>query len=288
MPTESSILKGWTLMKKISLIIPTVLLAAVIVLSSVQIGWNLYRGKREQTVFDELAERVRQTGITALTSEIDTSPATGTHPNTASSTMPIIPDESVGTTEKPAVHKRNLAPLFAENPDCIGWLTVPGTGIDYPVMHTPGDPQKYLRKDFYGKNSSAGVPFLDARCGADSGNLILYGHNMKNGTMFGTLGRYTDKSYLAGHPVIEFETKSGCVRYAVFAVVSVMKTDEWYGFIAADTREDYDRQIENLLKKALLTTDNLPVFRQRLLTLSTCYGSGKDGRLLIAAVAIQS
>lgn len=178
-------------------------------------------------------------------------------------------------------------PQIEMNSDCVGWLFIPDTAVNYPVMHTPASPQKYLHLSFDGQSSASGVPFLDGRCSMDSDNLIIYGHNMKNGTMFGTLKRYTDKSYLAEHPIIELETESGCVQYAVFAVVSVKTADEWYSFITAYTQEDYDRQIDYLREKAMLKTDVMPVFGQQLLTLSTCYGSNKDGRLLVVAVSMK-
>ena len=69
--------------------------------------------------------------------------------------------------------------LFAQNSDCIGWLCIPDTQLSYPVMHTPDNPQKYLRRSFYGEYSQSGVPFLDWRCGLQSDHLIVYGHNMK-------------------------------------------------------------------------------------------------------------
>ena len=150
-------------------------------------------------------------------------------------------------------------------------------------MHTPDDPQKYLRKNFYGEYSQSGVPFLDGRCSLQSDNLILFGHNMKNGTMFGSLKHYTDKGYLAAHPVIEFETASGCVRYAVFAVAVVNKYDDWCSFIGAADEAAYQEQISYIREKSLLTTEAVTAYGRRLLTLSTCYGSGSDNRLIVIA-----
>ena len=78
----------------------------------------------------------------------------------------------------------DIAALKEKNPDCIGWVRVPGTDIDYPIMWTPNDPEHYLHLDFYGSCSDYGVPFLDHRCDLDRDNIILYGHNMFDGTMF--------------------------------------------------------------------------------------------------------
>lgn len=159
-------------------------------------------------------------------------------------------------TEQPAA-ERNIQALIAENADCIGWLSIDGTNISYPVMHTPSDPQKYLRRNFYGKYSQSGVPFLDGRCDLQSTNLIIYGHNMKNGTMFSDLKRYVDGDFLNAHRTVKFETADGVQTFTVTKVLKTNNSDEWYNRITAEGG--------------------------RRLVLSTCYGSGKDGRLLIIA-----
>lgn len=160
-------------------------------------------------------------------------------------------------TEQPAA-ERNIQALIAENADCIGWLSIDGTNISYPVMHTPSDPQKYLRRNFYGKYSQSGVPFLDGRCNLQSTNLIIYGHNMRNGTMFSNLKKYVGRDFLNAHRTVKFETVDGIRYYTVAEVLKTNTSDAWYDRIAAEDGS-------------------------RCLILSTCYGSGKDGRLLIIA-----
>lgn len=151
--------------------------------------------------------------------------------------------------------KRNLAPLFQDNSDCIGWIYIESTNINYPVMHTPEEPQRYLKKDFYGNESSSGVPFMDYRCTLNT-NIIIYGHNMKNGTMFADLKKYLNEEFLNTHSVMEFETEDGCEYYTVCDVRIVDKYDEWYDKIQSNNK---------------------------YLTLSTCYGSNKDQRLIVIA-----
>ena len=151
-------------------------------------------------------------------------------------------------------------------------------------MHTPENPQKYLRRSFYGEYSQSGVPFLDRRCGLNSDNLIIYGHNMKNGTMFSSLRNYTDPAFCAAHSVIEFQTADGAEPYTVFTVAAVQKTDDWYGFIHAADSTDFTEQAAAIMQKSLYDTGVTPVYGQQIITLSTCYGSGKNGRLIVAAV----
>lgn len=153
--------------------------------------------------------------------------------------------------------ERNIQALITENADCIGWLSIDGTNISYPVMHTPSDPQKYLRRNFYGKYSQSGVPFLDGRCDLQSSNLIIYGHNMRNGTMFSDLKKYLNTDFLNSHRTVRLETADGVFLFTVSEVWKTNIADSWYNRITCENG--------------------------RHLILSTCHGSGKDGRLLIIA-----
>ena len=212
------------------LIIFCLLLSAAAVLA----GANIYL---------ELKERQKEKENFAAVSQI------------AEPTVTTAQTESEPTERSAA--ERNIQALITENADCIGWLSIDGTNISYPVMHTPSDPQKYLRRNFYGKYSQSGVPFLDGRCDIRSTNLIIYGHNMKNGTMFSDLKRYVDRDFLNAHRTVKFETADGVQTFTVTEALKTNTSDAWYDRIAAED--------------------------SRQLILSTCYGSGKDGRLLIIA-----
>lgn len=194
-------------------------------------------------IYSELKERQKEKEDFAAVSQI------------AEPTVTAAQTESE-PTERPAA-ERNIQALITENADCIGWLSIDGTTISYPVMHTPSDPQKYLRRNFYGKYSQSGVPFLDGRCDLQSTNLIIYGHNMRNGTMFSDLKKYVDREFLNTHRTVKFETVDGSRYYTVTEVLKTNTSNTWYD---RTTCED-----------------------GRHLILSTCYGSGKDGRLLIIA-----
>lgn len=252
--------------RRISLAVLSVLLSAVLLLSGVMIYKELFARQKEKEDFAELAELV----------QIE-------QPEQSQSDEPNTPADD----EPEAARRRDLAPLFSQNSDCIGWLCIPDTEVNYPVMYTPENPQKYLRRNFYGEYSQSGTPFLDGRCSMSSSNLIIYGHNMRNDTMFGSLPKYMEQDYRQVHPVIEWETKAGCAEYAVFAVVTVKKYDDWYSFINTADREEYDTHLEAIRSKALYCSDMMPEYGVQLLTLSTCYNSANDGRLLIIAVKTQ-
>ena len=202
-------------------------------------------------IYSELKERQKEKEDFKTVAEIAELPMTEAPAESVSDTET---EPSAEPTEQPAA-ERNIQALIAENVDCIGWLSIDGRNISYPVMHTPEEPQKYLRRSFYGQHSQSGVPFLDGRCDLQSTNLIIYGHNMKNGTMFSDLKKYVDRAFLNAHRIVKFETVDGVHCFTVTEVLRTDITDAWYNRI---TCED-----------------------GRHLILSTCYGSGKDGRLLI-------
>lgn len=204
-------------------------------------------------IYSELKERQKEKEDFAAVAEIAELPMTETP---AESATDAETEPSAEPTEQPAA-EHNIQALIAENSDCIGWLSIDGTNISYPVMHTPSDPQKYLRRNFYGKYSQSGVPFLDGRCDLQSTNLIIYGHNMRNGTMFSDLKKYVNRDFLNAHRTVKFETADGVQTFTVAEVLKTNTSDAWYDRIAAEDG--------------------------RQLILSTCYGSGKDGRLLIIA-----
>ena len=242
--------------RRISLIILLLLLSAVCLLSIAMVWKEYAHRERDRHAFEDLASMVTlpdgTTVPTVESTEVPERPALDTDSTEAKET-------TAGTEPEPVTQKRNLAPIMEQNGDCVGWLYIEGTAVDYPVMHTPNQPQKYLRRNFHGEYSVSGVPFLDHRCSLDSTDLIIYGHNMRNGTMFADLKKYLDDAFLEGHRTIELETAEG-LRY--FTVIEVVKTDIY--------DERYDR---------LDMADGI-----QHLILSTCYGSSKSGRLLVIAV----
>ena len=154
------------------------------------------------------------------------------------------------------------------------------------ICTTPDDPERYLRRNFHGEYSESGVPFLDFRCTLDSDNLIIYGHNMMNGTMFARLQGYVQEDFCREHPVIEFQTADGCAAYQVFAVAWVKSNDDWYRVVNLDRVKDFNSAVERTISKTPFTINPPSEYRQQILTLSTCYDSANNGRLLVWAAEL--
>ena len=186
------------------------------------------------------------------------------------------------------------------NPDTIGWLSIPGTEIDYPVMYTPEDPDFYLNHGFDREPSAGGMIYLDAGddCGgrkaqepaeveaARRNNFILYGHHMKNGTMFAGLEQYLDPEFFKEHRTIFFDTLAGAGEYEAFAVFSMTAAEaeeRLAPYLAAETKEQYGRLMETVRVKSLHGPKETPEWPRRLLTLMTCEYTQNEGRLFLMA-----
>ena len=190
------------------------------------------------------------------------------------------PAETVSLTT--ATPRHDLAALAAENPDCVGWLTIPDTGIDYPVMHKPNNPEHYLRRDFYGESASGGTPFLDGRnaAHAEGQNLIVYGHNMMDGSMFKPLISYLEPNFRETHKDIFLEIDGRQYHYEVLAVVETSVDSSIYRYTGLG-----DPEKESAFRSALFGAADLEVIHhtEGYLTLSTCNDQGGSSRVLVIA-----
>ena len=187
--------------------------------------------------------------------------------------------------------------LAVDNPDMIGWISIPDTPVDYPVMFSPEEPQFYLSRDFNRNYTFEGIPFLDERCDANapSDNLIVYGHNMRSGRMFGSLSKYRDADYRLEHPLISFDTLDERRVYRVYAgfVVQVSGDPEDADMVCyrVDLTSD-EEQLQALLDfvsdHALFVDPELaPELHDQLLTLSTCTSVRKSERFILMAIRVE-
>ncbi|OUQ75818.1 class B sortase [Flavonifractor sp. An100] len=182
------------------------------------------------------------------------------------------------------------AALHGENPDLFGWVKIEGTKLDYPVMFTPEDPEYYLRRAFDGSYSVAGVPFLDGDCQEDGNHYLVYGHHMKNGTMFGSLPGYANEDYWAEHPAIQFDTLDEEGGYEVLAAfyseiypVDAEGVFRYYEYADLSDPERFTEYVEQAKAAALYDTGIAAQYGDRLLTLSTCSYHTDNGRFVVVA-----
>ncbi len=192
---------------------------------------------------------------------------------------------------KPSLQPNPYRESFLANEDMAGWLVIPDTVIDYPVMWTPRDEKYYLYRDFEGKENQNGSLILDTDSSLDpiTTNLIIHGHNMRSGAMFGNLTDYESRDFYEEHRQISLYTEECRRNYEVIAVFRSQvyrKTDEvfkFYKFFQADTQEEFDDFYQNIKELSLYDTGVTAQFGDRFLTLSTCVYHVEQGRFVVVA-----
>lgn len=268
-------------MRKIKILFPVILLSALVLLSGFMVLKDLVMYEKETNDLKNLDE------ITTI-KQCETPTLPMATENTGKNNKEQDDNEK-NNFQKPFYEDyqiHSIKSLISMNDDCFGWISIPGTNINYPVMHTPDNPLKYLNLNFYEEYSQSGVPFLDERCSRDSTNMIIYGHHMNNGSMFADICRYTDYSYFLEHSTIVLETEEGVSYYKVFSVMKVKSDDNWYRFITAETERKYNSKIKYAKSLSLYETELLPVYEQQLLTLSTCSGNNDTDRIIVIAAKV--
>lgn len=189
-----------------------------------------------------------------------------------------VPDEP----EEPAVI--DLAALQAVNPEVIGWIAIPGTELSYPVVQGT-DNDYYLTHTWNRESSSVGAVFLDCRSDADFTDFssLLYGHRMRNGSMFGSLKHYRDQSYYEQAPAVLLTDAEGTHRYDIFAAYQA-KVDAALYLPGADNRAQAEEVLRFAAEHNVLETGISPTPEDQILTLVTCTGTGYSARWIVQAV----
>lgn len=178
--------------------------------------------------------------------------------------------------------------LFLQNADTVGWIKIAGTKINYPVMQTPNNPNYYLKHNFQKAYSDMGTPYVQEDCNVvESDNLIIYGHHMKSGKMFGALENYKSQSFYEEHKIIQFDTLT---QRGEYEIVAVFKTVAYNGsgfryndFVHAENEEAFTDYVEKCKELSLFDTGLNAEYGEKLITLSTCEYSAQNGRLVVVA-----
>lgn len=251
---------------------------------------DYYLGSRQQAgEYEDLAAMVEAVRGTAPA--VPATDANGeTIPNDGDFAMLVpTPVENIRNEEGILLE---YAELYAMNPDMAGWLYIEGTKVNYPVMHTPGRPDHYLKRNFSGEYSAWGCIYAREECDLEtpSDNVTLYGHNMKDGSMFAGLNAYTERKFWESHRYIRFDTLTEHHVYEIFAVFTTTASEgqgfAYHDFINAADEQAFDTFIAKCLSNSLYGTDIVPEYGDKIICLSTCEYSQTNGRLVVAAVRI--
>lgn len=204
--------------------------------------------------------------------------------------------ELVTVTDPKTGKEMQILPEFAElylmNQDLVGWIEIPGTNVNYPVVQTPDRKDYYLRRDFYGNSATHGCIYVRESCDVNlpSDNVTIYGHRMNDGTMFAALANYKSKIYFNQHRYIYFDTLTERHTYEIVVVFRTTATQNegfrYNLFENAETAEEFDQYIKTCKSLAYFDSEVTAEFGDKLITLSTCEYSTANGRLVVVAKRI--
>ncbi len=179
--------------------------------------------------------------------------------------------------------------IYAQNPDLVGWIRIDGTKLNNPVVQTPDRPNFYLDHDFDGNSSAWGAIYAREECdvNAPSDNVTLYGHNMRDGSMFAALNDYVYKETWENNPLIIYDT---LYEYHVYEIFAVFKTSAnigqgftYHNMIEAGSKEEFDNFIAQCKQLSFYDTGITPQYGENTICLSTCEYTLDNGRLVVAA-----
>ena len=283
---------------RIVLIVLIVVLTGVFAVSGYMLAKESISDAADKSAFDELAEIKKRSAEKAENPEKPGKPADMGEKDTSGNETDIPPDDAETEPDDEPGGSDIVMPTYKElaamNSDLFGWVTIEDTPIDYPVMFTPKNPEYYLRKGFNKKYSYSGVPFMDGNCKRDGNHYLIYGHNMKNQTMFGTLPKYLKKDYWQKHQIISFDTLTESREYQIMAVFrsKAYSKDEtgvfrYYNYVDISKQERFESYVKNVLRESAFQTGITAEWGDELLTLSTCDYYTENGRLVVVAKRIK-
>ena len=277
-------------MKKICRYGAMALLSIVFVWGVVMMARQAVGYQQSEALYDD----ARQLAFSAAGK--DEEPATTVPETTAAqeTTPAEEPDAGAVTVVQPQqltpepvqqLQKTDLAALKQVNPDVLGWIYIPDTIISYPLMKTT-DRDSYLHLAWDGTPNENGSIFLEKSNRRDFSdfNTIIYGHLMADGSMFGSLKNYQTMEYGEEHPYVYIATAAGVYRYQIFAAYEApVQSDTYRLYFEEDTHRQ--AALEHYLHSSVLDTGIVPQVTDRILTLSTCMGTGRyETRWVVQAV----
>ena len=214
----------------------------------------------------------------------------------------IVDDTDTSTEVSTQLEEREpvilpeYAELYMRNKDMVGWIRINDTNINYPVMQSIDKPNFYLKHGFDKSYTDYGCPYVAESCDLSkpSDNLIVYGHHMKNGSMFSDLEKFKKKDFWEEHKTFNFDTLYEKQTYEIIAVFKTVVYTEsssefkYFQFSDAESPEHFNNYISKCKTKAIYETGVTAEYGDKLITLSTCEYSNTNGRLVLVAKRIDN
>ena len=267
--------------------------ALVFAVSGGMLVYKIYQDKQQEGVFTDLQNVFTGESLSAADGFDLTEASSPAEPETTQ-------DQPAGEAMTPFQQARaqwqervgGYVQLHEQNNDFIGWVSIDQTAIDYPVMYTPDRKDYYLKRNFDRQNSAYGVPYISELCvlGEEGTNLLLYGHHMKNGSMFAALDGYRDAAFYQEHPLVRFDTLEEAGLYEVVGSwlipnvgVQNQQVEQLFRLLFAQSEEEFEQDWKAVQKNFFVDTGISVSYEDKLLALVTCDYSYNDSRIVVIA-----
>ena len=263
--------------------------AIIFLISAFMVGSYFFESTKAQSDYDEITQ-LMENGKQQAQSTVPFIPPVQSIPEIPDSTDPDMPVE---TTATPTILPEYAA-LYLQNDDMVGWIEIEGTKLNYPVVQTPDEKDFYLHRDFNKENSKHGAIYVQENCDVwtPSDNVVIYGHNMKDGSMFATLLKYRKHEYWEEHRYIYFNNLLERHTYEIVAVfkttATIGKGFDYHLFVEAEDEEEFDAYIDRIKKLSYYDTGVDAEYGDKLITLSTCEYTLTNGRFVVVAKRVGS
>lgn len=284
-------------MKRGVYIVLLVIFVAVFLVSGYFLGSYLLESGKQKAVYDNLAQMVenRRNEIQRQTQQTQTvSPGAEGDSDSADPTEPTV--KLVTITDPDTGEEMEILPEYAEvylmNTDLVGWIQIPDTNINYPVMQSTVVKNYYLYVNFKNEYSNHGSIYVREECDVTkpSDNVTIYGHHTSVGTMFGNLDKFVDKNFWEEHKTFTFDTLT---EYHTYEIIAVFRTSAnigegfaYHHFVDAANEAEFDEFVATCKSLAYYDTGLTAEYGDKLICLSTCEYTLNNGRLVVLAKRI--
>ena len=274
-------------MKRWMLNVLIVIFAAIFLVSGYFLVDYLLESKKTADLYNDLASMVDKATQPTEGQEQDSEDPS--NPGITIDSLVEVTNSDTGETE---MVLREYADIYELNSHTVGWLRIDGTPVNYPVVHMPEIENYYLYRDFNRENNNHGCLYIEEACDVyqPTDNITIYGHWMRDDSMFGSLQSYKDEAYYKQHQIIQFDTMK---EHHTYEVICVFRTTATAGkgftynqFVNAANEEEFNKFIETCHSLEMFDTGKTAVYGDKLICLSTCEYSQTNGRLVIVAKRI--
>ncbi len=264
-----------------------VLLFLILLYCMGSLGYQMYQYYQGSSVYNEAEALVSIPDFSNMEISPEASDNGNSHPSQSLSADQEAVNDSPAPAPDPyaqALKNMDFTALREVNPDILGWIVIPNTTISYPLVQAE-DNDFYLYRTWKKSESIVGSIFMDSHCSPDLSDFhtIIYGHNMNNGSMFGSLKKFKTTDYWNTHQNFIISNDSGVYTYKIFSAFEAKLTDPVF-MVKINRDDEKQALIDCAVNQSVIATGIVPTADNQIITLSTCTGRGHETRWIVLGV----